>query len=101
MKNNDLLNCYNKIIKIYPIKIGIENLTELSHLDIISQDYNLTLDHNIDMLNGIISNKKIISIITKNNETYNFYDYIKYLNKSINPIINIDKFNFVIHTYNK
>ncbi len=105
MSNDLLLDIYNEIIKIYPLKIEIKNLKELSHLVLITQDYNLSLDYNIDIINGILENKKIMNIITKDNEIHKFNDYIRlyirYLHNDSNPIINIDKFIFQILTYNK
>jgi hypothetical protein len=105
---NNLLNIYNKIIKIYPTKLNVSELTSVSHLEIISQDFNLRLENEIDTISGLINykNKNILinKITTKNKKTYNLNEYlklyIKYLNKDQNPIINQTKFNYVINTYN-
>lgn len=107
---DNYLNIYNKVIKIYPYKIKPNELINLSHLVIISQNFNLKLYPEIDIKKRkvIFTNEnrkeKIHSITTKNGKIYSLNEYIelyiKYSNKKINPMIQMELFNFSLNTYN-
>ena len=104
---NNFIKKINKILKKnYPLDILFEDINHLSHFWIRSNDWNRFLPFNIDIdgliLNGQYKNYKIIQVITNKIldwETYKLI-YISLLNNYYNPCININKFMYLLHTYN-
>lgn len=105
IKYNDLIKKINNVLhNNYPIKVN--NLSDLSHFFILSNDWNKFLPFEININGEILSNEykkyQIIKVIT--NKEYNWNDfillYISLLNKMYNPCIDTNKFIYLLHTYN-
>ena len=125
---NNFIKKINKILKKnYPLDILFDDINNLSHFWIRSNDWNRFLPFNIDIdgliLNGQYKNYKIIKVITLEKiriskastlsqaqgarltnkildwERYKLL-YISLLNNYYNPCININKFMYLLHTYN-
>lgn len=105
IKYNDLIKKINNVLhNNYPIKVN--NLSDLSHFFILSNDWNKFLPFEININGEILSNEykkyQIIKVIT--NKEYNWNDfillYVSLLNKMYNPCIDTNKFIYLLHTYN-
>ena len=104
---NNFIKKINKILKKnYPLDILFEDIHYLSHFWIRSNDWNRFLPFNIDIdgliLNGQYKNYKIIKVLTNKIldwETYKLL-YISLLNNSYLPCVDINKFMYLLHTYN-
>lgn len=105
IKYNDLIKKINNVLhNNYPIKVN--NLSDLSHFFILSNDWNKFLPFEINIDGEILSNEykkyQIIKVIT--NKKYNWNDfillYVSLLNKMYNPCIDTNKFIYLLHTYN-
>ncbi len=92
--------------KYYPMDIDLNRLYNLSHFDILSQDYNNYLPFQFDINGKILNNEYknyiILKVITT--KTYSFNEYLLFyvflLNVAYNPYINENKFLILLHTYN-
>jgi hypothetical protein len=104
---NNFIKKINKILKKnYPLDILFEDIHYLSHFWIRSNDWNRFLPFNINIdgliLNGQYKNYKIIQVVTNKIldwETYKLL-YISLLNNSYLPCVDINKFMYLLHTYN-
>jgi hypothetical protein len=110
MINYNLLKniCNNILQKYYPLNYHFENIYNLSHFKIISQNWNQYLPFHFNLEGNIIDgeyrNYKIINIITKTNEKYTYKKFIE-LTVSIlpnyyNPYIDRNKFLILLYVYN-
>lgn len=105
IKYNDLIKKINNVLhNNYPIQVN--NLSDLSHFFILSNDWDKFLPFEINIEGEILSSEykkyQIIKVIT--NKEYKWNDfillYVSLLNKMYNPCININKFIYLLHTYN-
>ena len=104
-----LQNICNDILqKYYPMESNFENIYNLFHFKIISQNWNQYLPFHFNLEGNIIDsqykNYKIINIITKTDEIYTYKQFIK-LTTSIlpnyyNPCIDRNKFLILLYVYN-
>ena len=104
---NNFIKKINKILKKnYPLDILFEDIHYLSHFWIRSNDWNKFLPFNIDIdgliLNGQYKNYKIIKVLTNKLLDWKTYKllYISLLNNSYLPCVDINKFMYLLHTYN-
>ena len=105
IKYNDLIKKINNVLhNNYPIKVN--NLSNLSHFFILSNDWDKFLPFEINIEGKILSSEykkyQIIKVIT--NKEYNWNEfillYVSLLNTKYNPCININRFIYLLHTYN-
>ena len=103
----NLISSINTILKNnYPIKKSFDEINNLSHFEIFSNNYNkfLTININIDglILSGPYKNYQIDKVFTTEIIDWNKYIllYVSFLDKSRNPCINKTNFIYLIHTYN-
>lgn len=104
---NKIIVTINKILKKnYPLKVSFDEINNLSHFWIESNDWNnfLKININIDglILTGPYKNYQIVKVITTQIMDWNEYIllYTSFLNKSWNPCVDETKFIYLVHTNN-
>jgi len=104
---NKIITSINRTLKEnYPLKISFDEINNLSHFFILSNDWNkfLTINININglILNGPYKKYQIVQVITTEIMDWKKYLllYTRFVNKSWNPCVDETKFIYLIHTYN-
>ena len=104
---NNLIIEINMILSNnYPIKTSFNNIHNLSHFWIMSNDWNkfipFQININGDILTGQYKNKRIKQVVTNKIHSWNEYLllYTSILNIHWHPCIDENKFLCLIHTYN-
>jgi hypothetical protein len=107
MKLETLISFINKLLlKTYPIKTNFNNINELSHFEIQNFYLKKFIPFQFDIkgyiLNGNYTNWKIIKVETTKimNWKEYLYMYIYILNQRLNPCIDMNKFLYLLVSYN-